>query len=538
MTTRVSNVENFFWVNPSRESNWFNEAPQTVVEIGIENTSSIDTSDIDGYRQGVEITTIKHFDAGTIKIHAGEPGHVVRQTTIGLNHVYHTSRAFKDGGGVDPTQFIGSTSSISRQVTAQPFISVPPPTELSSLEFEKYLYDGVIDFLGARRRDVMLRTITPTDTRGVRGEIQDGNIDEAGGTNQIVTIYEWNPRTCRERPFFDDPLLLDRRWSSAPFTGSVLTGSKVSPFDDILPDHIATGSTITNLIYQPTTASTIMYHPLNSSYDEQVGLWDSTSTSLSATTGTITFDYFPGLSSSRGVKFDGNSMLRTVGTLGSSIITALTESITVEGVIYLPNPSQAQYVFKLGGDGGALGSRYIGLLFTTGSKFSWAHQWNVTGNFVQHTFTSASLLQSQSFYFAITRNGSNGSFKLYINGTLQETSPSYSLPYIVGPDYNARLLVGSALSSSRSTTPFTGTMIGGLAFHNAELSADTILSRYQSIFLSGSTTRDLKFYLSLSSSRPDNTLLSDKEKYATSGWDYDNNNAIGTDSIAFGGLTY
>jgi hypothetical protein len=37
--------------------------------------SYIDTTAIDGWRQGVELTLWKHFDAGTVKIRSGEPGH-------------------------------------------------------------------------------------------------------------------------------------------------------------------------------------------------------------------------------------------------------------------------------------------------------------------------------------------------------------------------------------------------------------------------------------------------------------------------------
>ena len=44
----------------------------------------INTVAIDGYRQGVEITEFKHWDAGTVKIRSGEKGHVMAP----LNHAY------------------------------------------------------------------------------------------------------------------------------------------------------------------------------------------------------------------------------------------------------------------------------------------------------------------------------------------------------------------------------------------------------------------------------------------------------------------
>ena len=39
----------------------------------------MNTSVTDPYRQGVEITQQKYYDAGFVKIFAGEPGHVIRK---------------------------------------------------------------------------------------------------------------------------------------------------------------------------------------------------------------------------------------------------------------------------------------------------------------------------------------------------------------------------------------------------------------------------------------------------------------------------
>ena len=71
----------------SHDSNtpWFDDGPlvKRVVRIDDQNVNGIDTSAIDAYRQGVEITTMSHFDAGMGKISAGEPGHLLRQSSFG-----------------------------------------------------------------------------------------------------------------------------------------------------------------------------------------------------------------------------------------------------------------------------------------------------------------------------------------------------------------------------------------------------------------------------------------------------------------------
>lgn len=230
ITYRALNVENFFWLNPNRDSVFFDESPQNLIVAKIKSTSSIDTTQIDGYRQGVEIRSMKHFDAGTIKIHAGEPGHFVKQNTYGLNHIYYNNRSFVDSGGVDPTQFLGTTSTANRRVSARPFICVPP-LELDSLAYDKLLYDGVIDFLGARRRSEFLSTDMPFEPFGVRGEIQNGNNNGISGCDLVVTIFESLTSSISQRPFNDDPTLLDKRWPKNQ--RKVLNQAILTPFNDL-----------------------------------------------------------------------------------------------------------------------------------------------------------------------------------------------------------------------------------------------------------------------------------------------------------------
>lgn len=66
---------------------WFDEGPvpRDVININTVNSGGIDTSAIDSWRQGVEITLMSHFNAGLGKISAGEPGHLLKQNTFGGN---------------------------------------------------------------------------------------------------------------------------------------------------------------------------------------------------------------------------------------------------------------------------------------------------------------------------------------------------------------------------------------------------------------------------------------------------------------------
>ena len=62
----------------------------------------IDTKAIDAYRQGVEITQFKHYDAGIVKIHAGEIGHVLKKNRAGEDRHYRTELVYSDVNSVNP----------------------------------------------------------------------------------------------------------------------------------------------------------------------------------------------------------------------------------------------------------------------------------------------------------------------------------------------------------------------------------------------------------------------------------------------------
>jgi hypothetical protein len=235
VTYTTFNVENFFWLHPCRDGFSFNESPE--LRVRFTTTSSINTTASNGYRQGVELTVMKHFDAGTVKIHAGEAGHFVKQNAVGLRVIPYTDRVFTDSAELRASSLVGLTTTTSRQVTAQPYLGTPN-SRTDSLTVDRILYDGVLDPLSIRRRSSMITSNTPLDPRGVHGEFGGGRLDESGGACQIVTVHPINHNSTR--PFFDAVELLDRRW---PASGSILTRATGSSFVDArLLRNVATAS--------------------------------------------------------------------------------------------------------------------------------------------------------------------------------------------------------------------------------------------------------------------------------------------------------
>lgn len=141
-------------------------------------TGSMNTSAIDAYRQGVEITKAKHFFAGTIaKIHAGEPGHVLRKNSYGTDRNFLNENYYQDLEYYDPVHYI-----TSEQVLTYPLI-----TEDSD-ETENYNFNGVIEPFSIRAVAALYSIDVPFEAHSIKGMMMDGNFDITQANSQILTV--------------------------------------------------------------------------------------------------------------------------------------------------------------------------------------------------------------------------------------------------------------------------------------------------------------------------------------------------------------
>lgn len=147
--------------------------------------SGIDTRLIDAFRQGVEITQQKHFDAGFVKIHAGDPGHVKRQTEFGMRHNSLTcGRAFLDNDNFVPKRFIESQSgdlSLEETFTFPIVVS-------GDGEVETENYDGVIEPFTIRAITSRNSTDAPFESHDIKGGLMAGNVDSTLASSQILQV--------------------------------------------------------------------------------------------------------------------------------------------------------------------------------------------------------------------------------------------------------------------------------------------------------------------------------------------------------------
>ncbi len=206
--------------NPFRtpsNNTWFNDSDEFSFSTNSSadvNSSVILTSEIDAYRQGVEITQFKHFDAGMVKIHAGEQGHVLKKNRGGMDRNYHTTNLFVESSRIDPaTHLLNGGSVIDNDM------------------LDGKILDGVLEPLSIRSVAGFFGVDGKYDAHGFYGSLMAGVEDEDKASTQIVTVYEFRIPT-------KVPRFLDMVKAFTSLSGTAMQHARdvnvitIKPFDD------------------------------------------------------------------------------------------------------------------------------------------------------------------------------------------------------------------------------------------------------------------------------------------------------------------
>jgi hypothetical protein len=158
-------------------------------------TGSMDTREIDAYRQGVELTCPRHYCAGTIKIFSGDPNH-------------------------QPKRIVAYGTNVSRRITSEretffneyktdnvdtiDVIGLIQPSMIGTFnQPEQYSLDGVLQPLG-----VIPFCAYPTnvqyDPHACRGGFMAGNEDNWRASEQLLTVSEFNDEKTFNISFNDE----------------------------------------------------------------------------------------------------------------------------------------------------------------------------------------------------------------------------------------------------------------------------------------------------------------------------------------------
>ena len=172
----------------TNKNTYFDESPKVkFVQKNIINSSSINTNEIDAFRQGVEIKSFKHFDAGLVKIYAGEIDHQIKGYTIGATKTFESGVSFKELDYFNPVEFLRaqeSESTLYFDLLTYPIITG------DNDQIENYSFNGIIEPLSIRPKISFFSIDHPFESHDVRGSIMGGNVNIKNATALIDNRYE------------------------------------------------------------------------------------------------------------------------------------------------------------------------------------------------------------------------------------------------------------------------------------------------------------------------------------------------------------
>lgn len=202
---------------PIDETNWFDECRTTTVQ---ENqiipifTSSLNTSLIDAFRQGTELTDIKYYDAGLAKIFSGEIGHKVKILTFGDKQTFQQqTRTFVDRQNYNPVTYIQLNQTDKLNDSNLPIVT----NDFNErMQFDK---NGIIEPLTIRDSVLLKDFDHQIVFYAIRGTLEDGNLEYDKSSDRIVSIDYVDNRILKNS-FIDD--------SNKDYHKSI-----IQPFNDI-----------------------------------------------------------------------------------------------------------------------------------------------------------------------------------------------------------------------------------------------------------------------------------------------------------------
>jgi hypothetical protein len=242
----MSNLD-FFRDQSIQEEDFFNDGPSSPREKA-NKASEISTTKIDAYRQGVEITQMKHFDAGIVKIHAGDPGHAKRQTEFGISHTNLTKdRAFLDNDRFVAENFIEAQRG---DLSFDETFTLPIATSGDG-EVETENYDGVIEPLTIRGIVSRNSVDAPFESHDIKGGLMAGGTDFNLASSQITQVDYFNGRPAvseyDDRGYFKPGVNLENYddslsdFDTVPFT---MKPAKIVSKPGTYPASITAGQTL------------------------------------------------------------------------------------------------------------------------------------------------------------------------------------------------------------------------------------------------------------------------------------------------------
>ena len=156
--------------------------------------SYLTSGTLDVHRTGIEIATSQQWSAGTIKISAGTPGHLVSPVCYGVERVsavdpdlYYEISVF------NPVSFIESEA----EGYTYPIVTSDTNTAVN------YVLNGVLEPLSIRSVASFFSVDVPREARSIKGAFGSGNEDKVGAADQVLTVDYYDPSRINVETFLE-----------------------------------------------------------------------------------------------------------------------------------------------------------------------------------------------------------------------------------------------------------------------------------------------------------------------------------------------
>lgn len=191
------------------------------------------SSSVDSYRNGVEIMKNSHWDAGLVKITAGNPGHLLDTTLFGVGSASIASTdTYYELDIFDPVVFV--------EKGLGDFIYPIITSDVNQLE--NYILNGIIEPFPIRSVVSNFSINFPFEPHSTRGQFGNGNINWRSATDSVVSLDYFDSSKENDKFFLDAADIL--KISTGIGTGSIPLGppdgyfntdeNSLSSFEDVV----------------------------------------------------------------------------------------------------------------------------------------------------------------------------------------------------------------------------------------------------------------------------------------------------------------
>ncbi len=183
-------------------------------------SNSMNTSAVDPFRQGIELTQDKHFQQGIAKIWSGMPGHVVDLNQYGQrdDEIFPNQRYFEEIAKFNPVLYLTD------------YYSNQPVVIDSAVNTNEHGFDGIIEPLTIRKVIAFTSIDAPFEPHGTKANLESGNFNLFRNADQIISKYNFKEVSLGDHWYEDNVDMVGSIPTNLGFWPTITT--RLLGFDD------------------------------------------------------------------------------------------------------------------------------------------------------------------------------------------------------------------------------------------------------------------------------------------------------------------